>query len=243
VRTAALWIIPVAGLLGPALAGAEGFRDLFNGKDLDGWVVEGPQTDSEKNPIWAARDGLIVCSGKGLGFLRYDRQQFGDFVLRVEYRFAPPSKTNPRGNSGIGIRTRPYDPKRSAETRPSYYCFEVQLQDDAGRPPNKHSTGSLYRYHAPSANPVKPAPAWNTVEVECVGPRIKVTVNGQKVVDVDQTTLPDLTAQDDPFKPAQLAPPKDKPLKGYVCLQTHTGKVEFRKVQIKEIPAAPAKPE
>jgi hypothetical protein len=181
--------------------------------------------------MWSVQEGRIVCLGKeGLSFLRYDRQQFGDFVLRVEYRFTPPSDTIPRGNSGLGIRTIPYNPKQSSLTRPSYAAYEVQLLDDAGNPPSIHGSGSLYRYQAPTANPVKAAPAWNVVEVECVGPRIKVTMNGEKVLDVDQNTIPDTKN-----KPTKAPAPKDKALSGYVCLQSHTGKAEFRKVQIREI--------
>ena len=207
------------------------YRDLFNGKNLDGWIVEGPTKDKEGKPMWSVADGTIVCLGKGFGFLRYDKQQFGDFALRVEYRFAPPSKTNPRGNSGLGIRTIPFDPKQSTLTRPSYASFEIQLLDDAGKPASDHGTASLYRYLGPTKNVVKPAPEWNTIEVECVGPRIKITMNGTQILDADQTTLPDLKG-----KPKGVAAPKDKPLRGYVCLQSHTGKVEFRKAQIREIP-------
>jgi hypothetical protein len=180
--------------------------------------------------MWGVREGRIVCLGRGFGFLRYGRQKFGDFALRVEYRFLPPSKTNPRGNSGLGIRTIPFDPKQSSLTRPSYAAYEIQLLDDAGKPPSAHGSGSLYRYQAPTANPVKAAPAWNVVEVECVGPRIKVTMNGEKILDVDQNTVPDTKN-----KPAKAPAPKDKALSGYVSLQSHTGQVEFRKVQVREI--------
>ena len=34
---------------------------------------------------------------------------------------------------------------------------------------------------------------------------------------------------------------KEKPLKGYVALQSHSNKVEFRNVKLKEIKAAPEK--
>jgi hypothetical protein len=217
----------------PAL-GAEPYRDLFNGKDFDGWVVDGPKTDRDGKPLWTIEDGRIVCSGKRFGFLRFERQPFSDFALRVEYRFAPPSATNRSGNSGVGIRTIAFDEKQSQLTRPSYASYEVQLLDDAGKPANVHSTGSLYRYAAPTSNPVKPAPEWNTLEVECVGPRIRITVNGKEVLDVDQNSLADI-----PGKPAKAPAPKDKPLKGYVCLQSHNGQVEFRKVQIRETNAAP----
>ena len=124
-------------------------------------------------------------------------------------------------HAGIGVRTVPYDPSRDEATRPSFYCYEIQLLDDAGKKPNKHSSGSLYRYVAPKVNAVKPAPEWNVVEVECVGPRIKVTINDQEVIDVDQTSIPEI---------------RNKPLKGYVCLQNHHGVIDFRNVRIRENP-------
>jgi hypothetical protein len=209
-------------------------RDLFNGKDLDGWVVEGPKEDKQGNANWTVQDGTIVCRGAGFGFLRYDRQQFADFALRVEYRFAPPVK-NRRGNSGLGIRTVPFDPKHSLLTRASFASFEIQLMDDAGKAPDAHSTGSLYRYLAPKANPVKAAPEWNTIEVECVGPRIKVRLNGEIVTDADQTTLPDLDVKDKPGEAAKAPAPRNKPLRGYIALQSHSGQVEFRQVRLRDL--------
>lgn len=208
---------------------ADDFRDLFDGKDLDGWVVEGPAEDKTGRPMWSVEGGRIVCLGKGFGFLRYDRREFSDFTLRVEYRFAPPSADNPRGNSGLGIRTGRFDPKRSRETRPSYAAFEVQLLDDAASPPSAHGTGSLYRYKGPTANPTRPAPEWNTIEVTCDGPRIKVRLNDQTVLEADQSELPDVTS-----RPPGAPAPKDKPRRGYVALQSHSGRVEFRKVQVRE---------
>jgi hypothetical protein len=208
---------------------ADDFRDLFDGKTLDGWVVEGPAKDRDGHPMWSVEDGRIVCLGRGFGFLRYDRREFGDFTLRAEYRFAPPAQDNPRGNSGLGIRTGRFDPGRSRETRPTYAAFEVQLLDDAGAAPSAHGTGSLYRYRAPRANPARPAPEWNTIEVTCSGPRIAIRLNGQTVLEADQSELPDVTS-----RPAGVPAPRDKPRRGYLALQSHSGRVEFRRVQIRE---------
>ena len=165
-------------------------------------------------PVWSVKDGNLLCTGKGFGFLRYARREFADFVFHVEFRMAP------RCNSGLGIRTGPFDPARSRATRPSFYSYEIQLFDDAGKPPSTHSTGSLYRYVAPSKNPIKPAGEWNSIDIECVGPRVKVTLNGERIIDVDQDRVPQL---------------RDKPRKGYVCLQNHGGIIEFRSVRVKEI--------
>ncbi len=205
------------------------FRDLFDGKSLEGWVVEGPAKDKSGQTMWSVRDGRIACLGAGFGFLRYDGQEFGDFTLRVEYRFIPAPGGKPQANSGLGIRTGRFDPARSRETRPSYAAFEVQLLDDAGSPPSAHGTGSLYRYQSPTANPARPGPEWNTIEVKCAGSRFTVRLNDQTILDADQSDLADLKT-----KPPTAPKPKDKPRRGYVALQSHSGQVEFRKVQIHE---------
>jgi hypothetical protein len=117
----------LALLLTLALAAqAEEFRDLFDGKSLDGWAVEGPAKDKTGRTNWSVSDGRIACLGEAFGFLRYDRREFSDFTLRVEYRFIPTSRGKPPANSGLGIRTGRFDPARSRETRASYAAFEVQ---------------------------------------------------------------------------------------------------------------------
>lgn len=222
----------VAWAAAGAVPADEPFRDLFNGKDLDGWVVEGPQKDKDGMPIWSVREQAIHCTGKAFGFLRYDQQQFGDFVLQVEFRMSG------KCNSGIGIRTPPYDPRDSEKTRPSYAAYEVQILDDAGKPPHKGGSGSLYRYLAPKKNAVKPAGEWNLLEIRCTGPCISITLNGEQILDADQRRLDDLDASE---RPAGISAPKDKPLKGYICLQSHSNAIEFRSVRIKEQKSPPAR--
>ena len=211
--TIALW-----GLLA-LLAGAraEDGLSLFDGKTLDGWVAEGASTYTRNGktvPVWTVADGTILCTGKGFGFLRYDRKEFADFTFHVEFKMAP------KCNSGLGVRTRSFDPKQSRATRPSYYSYEIQLIDDPSKPLDVHSSGSLYRYVAPSEKALKPAGEWNTIEVTCVGPKLKVVLNGKTVVDVDQSTIEAI---------------KNKPTKGYVCLQNHGGTIAFREVRVREI--------
>ena len=63
---------------------------LFNGKDLDGWVAEGVKEfvqDGRTLPGWSVKDGCLDCTDKG--FLWYDRRTFADFVFHVETRMAP----------------------------------------------------------------------------------------------------------------------------------------------------------
>lgn len=207
------WII----LLLLQLANPSEEVSLFNGKDLEGWVAEGVSEftkDGKVEPVWSVRDGNVSCRGKGFGFLRYRQREFSDFVLDLEFRMA-------RGcNSGIGIRTGPFDPSRSRATRPSFYSYEIQLYDDAGRPPTTHSSGSLYRYVAPRRNAMRPAGEWNRIVIECVGPRIKVTLNDELIIDEDQQANQAL---------------RNKPLKGCICLQNHGGTIDFRAIRVREI--------
>ncbi len=136
-----------------------------------------------------------------------------DFVVHVEYRLSKGC------NSGFGIRTVKYNGK--AATRPSFAGHEIQVLADSGKKPTPHSSGSLYRYVAPKVNATRPAGEWNSIDIECRGTKIHIVLNGQVIQDVDQTTIDEI---------------KDKPLSGYFCLQSHTRKIEFRKVQLKELP-------
>jgi hypothetical protein len=61
-------------------------------------------------------------------------------------------------------------------------------------------------------------------------------MNGEPILDVDQTKLADLEKK--PAGAANAPAPKDKPLSGYVAIQSHSGKVEFRKVQVRELDLA-----
>lgn len=190
------------------------FVELFNGKNLDGWVVDGASTykkDGEAVPVWTVADGAIQCAGKGYGFLRYDKP-FSDFQLRLEFKLAP------KCNSGVGIRHAKY--VGSKASRPSFSGYEIQLLDDADVEPNEHSTGSLYRYQAAQASAIKPAGEWNEMIIECRGPRIKITLNGKVVQDVDQSTIPVIAK---------------KPLEGYVSVQNHGGQVSFRRIAIRDL--------
>lgn len=215
---ASVWI----GLGSAPLPAAESghFLPLFNGRDFDGWVIDGPAegiTRPDGRPVWSVHDGEIVCEGNRWSFLRYDRERFGDFTLRVEFLMAP------KGNSGIGVRTGPIDLTAVQTTRPSCFAYEVQLLDDAGEPPSPFSSGSLYRYVAPAENAILPAGAWNTLEITCRGPLIDVTLNGRPIQHFDQASL-DAT--------------RGKPLTGHVCLQNHGHLVRFRNVQLKPLGSA-----
>jgi hypothetical protein len=196
----------------------DGYIEPFNGKDFDGWVIEGNKTykvGDEEKPVWSVEDGMIrIARHKGFGFLRYD-EELADFELKLEYR------QQTKSNSGIGIR---YDKfTGTAKSRPSFAGYEIQLLDDGAKDPNEHSTGSLYRYVAPTKSAAKPAGEWNELSITCRGPKIKIVLNGQVIQDVDQSKVPEIAK---------------KPLKGHISLQNHGGGADFRAIKLKKLESA-----
>ena len=89
-------IAALGGLLVAAAAGAAAenavpqFVDLFNGKDLTGWVNVNTAPDT-----WKVRDGVLTCSGHPIGVMRTARQ-YENFVLHIEWMHMEPG-----GNSGV----------------------------------------------------------------------------------------------------------------------------------------------
>lgn len=77
---------------GPALA-EEGWVELFNGRDLEGWKVNENGTGKFK-----VEDGAIVASGDRAHCF-YTGREFKDFVFEAEV------KTTPGSNSGIYFHT------------------------------------------------------------------------------------------------------------------------------------------
>ncbi len=92
----------------------EGFRPLFNGRDLAGWapVNVAPET-------FTARDGMIVSTGKPTGVLRTDRS-YENFVLELEWRHMQPG-----GNAGLFV----WSDGLPAVGVPFTRSFEVQILD------------------------------------------------------------------------------------------------------------------
>src|SRR6185312_6221965 len=72
----------------------DGFKPLFNGKNLDGW-------DGDPH-IWSVRDGMIVGATEGVAMtdnsFLISKQKYGNFVLHAEIKLR-------NHNSGIQFRS------------------------------------------------------------------------------------------------------------------------------------------
>src|SRR5438874_3001506 len=97
-------------------AGEEGFRPLFNGKDLTGWVHVNDHPDSG-----SVKDGMIVTTGLPIGFLRTDRM-YENFILEFEWNHRP-RKDDREGNSGMFIWADPLPAKNQG-----YFARAIEVQ-------------------------------------------------------------------------------------------------------------------
>lgn len=153
--------ITLACLLAAAnLFAADGFRPLFNGKDLTGWKLRNPKGEK----TWSVKDGILVndVSGGKHGTDLVSEQAFSDCVLRYEYKIAKGA------NSGVYLRGR----------------YEIQVLDDYERgKPSKGGNGAIYNTAAVGKFASKPADEWQTAEATIRGNKISVVLNGEKVHD------------------------------------------------------------
>lgn len=184
----------------------DGFIPIFNGENLDGWWINNKQDDF---PI---KDGVIHCDRGGGGELMlYTEREFSDFILEVEWRVAP------GGNSGVFIRS----PK---EGWPWETAYEVQISNEQPPRDNAHCTGSLYGYVAVNPRPDETPEQWRKYRITCQGDQITVEVDGEKVVDFDQSTNKKT---------------KNKPKSGFIGVQDlhgHEGAwIEYRTIKVKPL--------
>lgn len=206
------------------VCGAEedGWRPLFNGKDLSGWVPVqvAPNT-------FTVRDGIIVSTGVPTGVMRTDRQ-YENFELELEWKHIVPG-----GNAGLFVWSYPI----TAMGQPFTKSIEVQILD--GRNTESYTShGDIFSIHGarikpdrphpngaerclPSERRCKPAGEWNHYRVVCKDGVIKLSVNGKEVSGGSQAN----------------------PRKGYICLESEGTECHFRNIRIKELPSTNPKPE
>ena len=218
-----LWSL--AGHLGDA---AE-FRDLFNGKDLTGWV--NVKTDPD---TWKVKDGILICSGHPIGVIRTNKQ-YENFVLHVEWMHMEPG-----GNSGVFAWS---DARPNPTTRlPN--GIEIQMLEldwpklhirNGVTPPDAYVHGELFGVGGVKIVPENPRGErsmsienrclgrgqWNTYDVVAVDGAIKLSVNGKFVNGIRGASQK----------------------KGYLCLESEGAEIHFRNIRIMELPPGVTAPE
>jgi HEAT repeat protein len=199
----------------------EGFKPMFNGKDLTGWhgLVENPvvragmkpddlarkQAEADKKSLlnWSVKDGCIWFSGSGDNLCSI--KEYGDFEMLADW------KITKAGDSGIYLRGSP----------------QVQIWDtsrvDVGA---QVGSGGLYNNQKNPSKPLKvadnPVGDWNTFRIVMIGEKVSVWLNGELVV--DNVTLENYWDRNIPIFP-----------KGSIELQAHGTNLAFRDIYVKEL--------
>lgn len=156
-------------------ASDEGWKDLFNGKDLSGWKSVAGQATYE------VVDGVIVgkaVAGSPNTFL-ITEQTYGDFILELDLKIEHLSS-----NSGIMARGQ-FDPAArdgnglvfgyQIEADPTPRAWSGGVYDEARR-------GWLYPLDLnPAAKAAFKMGEFNTYRIEAIGDEIKTWINGVEV--------------------------------------------------------------
>ncbi|MBC7854867.1 MAG: SUMF1/EgtB/PvdO family nonheme iron enzyme, partial [Pirellulaceae bacterium] len=180
----------------------------FNAKNLTGWKTFPPLSRD-----WRVEDGVLVGGNKATdppygSHLYSARDDWQNFHLRADVRI------NSAGDSGILFRCL----KETIQTRaPTAYEALINVgNQQAPRTGSLENPKAIYVY---GTDPLVPANTWFTYEIIAQNNRIILKVN-------DQTTL-------------DWKDPDYKVVAGPIALQLPDDRttVEFRKIEIKEIPA------
>jgi hypothetical protein len=204
-----------------------GFKLLFDGRTTDGW--RGYKM-KQMPPGWKVIDGVLTrvaggAGGKGAGGGDdiVTKGEYDNFELRLQWRVG-------KGvNSGILYRAIE-DAVTSWHVAP-----EMQVLDNTGfgDPNPLHHAGALYDLYAPSKDMTRPISEWNDVRLIANGNHVEHWLNGVKVVECE-------IGSKDWNERVAKSKFKDKPnfakaTKGYIVLQDHSGKIEYRNIRIRPL--------
>jgi beta-glucanase (GH16 family) len=167
------------------------WQPLFNGENLDGWVVKCRPGDQDKASYWQVVDGTITAETPPGSPHHYiwllTEKEYGDFALRLKVQ----TYGETTGNSGVQVRSRydesagwldgpqvdinPPTPWRNGFIYDETRGAQVWLWTDVGPPANakpEHAPAGWKWSHAGEQD------VWNDVEIVCHGMRISTAVNG-----------------------------------------------------------------
>ncbi len=176
-----------------------GFTSLFNGKDLSGWKA--PEGDGGH---WKILDGVIdydarseATGDKSL----WTQQEFGDFVLRVDWRIKETPYTNPNvpyilpdgthardiygkemkmalpdSDSGIMLRG-------AGKSQINIWCWPAGSGEMYGYRMDVKQPAEVRAGATPRTQADNPVGQWNRFEITMKGDRVTVALNGRTVIE------------------------------------------------------------
>ena len=243
---AVIVVIPL--LAQPADPNREDWQSIFNGKDLDGWVVKFAHHEVGDNygDTFRVENGLLRVMydkydefGARFGHLFY-KQKLSHFRVRVKYRFfGEQAKGGPayaKLNSGIMFHSQP--PESILKDQDWPISIEAQLLAGGRTTMNVctpgteiHRGGEMVKAHCTnSTSKVYKNDEWVAVELEVLGSGfVRQIVEGQLVLLYEKPMIGGGVANG--FDPAFK---KDGTVlsEGYIALQAESQPVEFKDVEL-----------
>jgi len=208
-------ILALAGLSG--LQAAEGWRELFNGKDLQGWKAN-LYPDS-----WSVVDGAIRAHATKESSHLFVMTAQGEPARFKNFELEAVVRGEPNANSGIFVHT---DLTTHSEAMRLSKGYEIQLNSTAKE---KRKTGSLYGVVDLPTSPVDET-KWFRVGIAVRGKRLTIQLEGKTVVDFTEA---------EPAAPVAGRPGRKlDPEGGAIALQAHdpTSVFYFKSVRVRELP-------
>jgi hypothetical protein len=209
-----------------------GFSSLFDGASQQHWrmsTIRNQPGRDDPGHFLVTNGALVTATGTDIGLLWNDQPTPPDFILKLEWR-----RWQENANSGVFLRfpnpeTRNYNNTAFVGVD---FGFEVQI-DQLAAPDGLpiHKTAAIYGFQGPAnpdALPVRPIGEWNEFEIRVQGQNYRVLLNGVEVTVFNFVPGSD-AAHPDRGLPGTNAEPR------FIGLQTHTGKVAFRKLQIRPL--------
>jgi hypothetical protein len=203
-------LVIAASLAQPASPQSGDFRELFDGKSLQGWTAKNTTPTT-----FSVKDGFIRIEGNS-GWLQSERE-YSNFRLRVEVRFLT-------DNADSGVFVRAIGDSIFLRGWPGS-SYQVQARDvTRNQSANPILIGNIYRHGNPGGMTnfdsaaalriAKPTGEWQLLEIDVQGDSLNVSLNGTAIT-----------------RAAGLANAR-----GYIGLQGEAGVVEYRSIGIQEIP-------
>jgi len=250
-RSAVLILALLAQPAAPAdwrTAPASDWQAIFNGRNLDGWVVKLAHHEVGDNygNTFRVENGLIRVMydkytdfGARFGHLFY-KQKLSHYVVSVEYRFfGEQMKGGPgyaRLNSGVMIHSQA--PETILKDQDWPISVEAQLLAGNRTTMNVCTPGTEIFMHGEmvkahctnSTSKIYPDNDWVTVQVEVLGSeRVRHLIDGQTVLEYEKPMIGGGVATG--YDPAIK---KDGTIldAGYIALQAESQPVEFRNVRL-----------
>ena len=206
---------------------AEGFEMLFDGTSLDKW-------HGNKECYVPMNGTIYVSANYGATGNLYTNKKYKDFIYRFEFCFLREGV-----NNGVGIRT-----PMGVDAAYDGMC-EVQILDhdapmyDGLREYQVH--GSVYGIIPAKRIKHKPLGEWETEEIIVRGTHVKVTVNGEVIVDGDvrKACKGHNVAPDGGSENKYTVDHRNHPglfnKEGYISFCGHGEGLKIRNVRIKEL--------